>query len=183
MSEKDYQRIVFMKYGVHGSENPVDIIKRKQNEIIQEGICFWGYGGSLCHPIKQIHPFVEENYKNGFDTFALMQFTKSKHRGDSKLARYFSIDNSVWKELPKNVNVYSSKYALCFSEIKICAFDLNMNDYMVAAGPSSGCILSEYIRFRVDKACASRRYVNVDNNNVLISLSCKLSPPYAVFIK
>ncbi len=50
-----------MKYRVHASEKVESIIQRKSKE--HEGIkqtFWWGYGGKVCHPIKQVQPFVKE---------------------------------------------------------------------------------------------------------------------------
>ena len=49
-----------MKIGYHAYEKIDDIIKRKLKEEEEAGMVFWGYGGSFCHPINQIRPFIKK---------------------------------------------------------------------------------------------------------------------------
>ena len=53
------ESFVFMKVGQHAGEDFESIIKRKTEEIKNTGMSFWGYGGPMCHPTKQIQPFAK----------------------------------------------------------------------------------------------------------------------------
>ena len=51
---------IFMKVGVHAQETLTDIIARKQRELKDAGVSFWGYGGNTCHPTTKVQPFVSK---------------------------------------------------------------------------------------------------------------------------
>lgn len=51
--------ILYMKVGTHANEGLEAIIARKQREIEEAGVAFWGYGGSTCHPTTMVQPFAE----------------------------------------------------------------------------------------------------------------------------
>ena len=51
---------IVMKVGFHAGEEWNEIIARKQGEISSTGVTFWGYGGSACHPLRQVQPFAHE---------------------------------------------------------------------------------------------------------------------------
>jgi hypothetical protein len=51
-------QLIVMKVGVHMGEPWEAIIDRKLAEEQAAGVAYWGYGGSVCHPITQVQPFA-----------------------------------------------------------------------------------------------------------------------------
>lgn len=151
------KNIIFMKYGVHASETVASIVKRKQQEIAATGYSYWGYGGNFCHPLTQVQPFAQEVLAKGEKLYLVMSYTESKLNNEPQRCNHYSIDGSTWVAFDPAINVLGSKFALCIKDLQICDFELDLADYEVAVGASKGKPLNEYIRFRVDKACACLR--------------------------
>ena len=147
-----FKRIVLMKYGVHASESVESIITRKQEELAVNGRFFWGYGGVVCHPIKQIIPFLQQD-SNDDGTYLLLSRTPSNFNNQPKPAKLCSIDGDNWENIPSGISVYGSKYALSCTSLKQCNFDIDLSSYIVGIGPSYGRLLSDYIGGRIDKGC------------------------------
>lgn len=148
------KNIIYMKYGVHASETVASIVKRKQQEIAATGYSYWGYGGNFCHPLTQVQPFAQEVLAKGEKLYLVMSYTESKLNNEPQRCNFYSTDGSTWVEFDPAINVLGSKFALCIKDLQICDFELDLADYEVAVGASKGKPLNEYIRFRVDKACA-----------------------------
>lgn len=166
-----------MKYGVHASEAVDDIIVRKQNEFTNCGCFFWGYGGTICHPLKQIAPFLEQDI-NLDGTYLLLCRTLSDFKNSPDQSKQYSTDGIHWINIPWGISVYGSKYALICKELMPCDFDLDLSSYIVGIGPSSGCLLSNYIRGRVDKGCGvlqHRSLEAVDSPSAHITWYAKIS--------
>lgn len=178
------EAIVFMKFGYHALEVENDIIVRKQNEFLNSGKIFWGYGGTICHPLNQIQPFAKDMISKGKKTFLVMSFTKSKPSMSDQSSIMFSTNGIDWKNIPDGIKVTGSKYAIVCSNLTRCNIKINLNDYTVALGPSKGKIASDYIAFRVDKGCLIRSQnqstVNQETNIQLIS---EIVEPFAVMLK
>jgi hypothetical protein len=181
----DLDYIVYMKYGVHTSEELGSIVARKIKEIDDTGVMFWGYGGTLCHPIKQIAPFAEMARKNKKDIYLVMSRTPSNHYGESSMSKYYSVDGVNFSNMPKGISVLGSRYALVCDSLIECDFSLNLAGYEIAIGSKQGNNLGEFIRNRVDKGCAVRRKTNdiVQDKFVNITLAGKLRSPFAALIK
>lgn len=146
----EFKKIILMKYGVHASESVDKIIIRKQGETRKAGCFFWGYGGVVCHPLTQVQPFLNEGEE---DVFLLLSETPSQFNNLHSQSVFFSEDGVIWEKIPDGIAVYGSKYALCCQELIKCDFDLDLSNYLVGIGPSTGKHLSDYIRGRVDKGC------------------------------
>lgn len=171
-----------MKYGVHTGEPVESILERKNNEFQNAGRVFWGYGGSLCHPINQIQPFAKRAQNATENIYLVMSKTNSGNNGEPRTSQKYSIDKENWKEMPKGIQVLGSKHAVVCDKIELCKFDLDLNLYEIGVGPSTGWILGDYIGNRVDKACAIKAIKKNPEKKIEISLIAKLLPPYAVFI-
>ena len=180
----DLKYIIYMKYGVHTSELLPSIISRKTKEIEDTGLMFWGYGGTLCHPIKQIQPFVEMAVRENKSIYLVMSRTFSDHHGESSISKSYSIDGKNYYNMPNGVAVLGSKYALICNSFMECNFQLNLSDYNVAVGSNQGKRLSQFIRSRVDKGCGIRvkRENFEDDKFVTITLIAELTPPFAALI-
>lgn len=176
--------IIYMKYGVHAGETVDSIVRRKQDEIAKVGYTFWGYGGNFCHPLTQVQPFAENVYKKGEKLYLVMSLTESKLNNTPDKSHHFSIDNVNWSPIDEKINVLGSKFALCIKNLTVCNFDLSLDTYSVGIGNKCGTILSDYIRYRVDKACAVKTDSYTTNHKtVKITLLAEVIAPFAVFTK
>ena len=92
-----------MKYGTHANEPPDTIIKRKINEVNLYGYTFWGYGGTSCHPLNQILPFIKMNFERGEETYLVLSRINTVWNGNSTNASFFSFNN---KKKPTNVQIF-----------------------------------------------------------------------------
>lgn len=180
-----------MKYGVHASESVAAIVSRKRRESAIAGVTFWGYGGTLCHPVNQVQPFAKAVVATNGAVYLVMSSTQSELHSDPWQGTIYSASKYEWQSLPTSVEVYGSKYAIVCSDFSECKFDINLADYEVAVGASRGRNLSDYINGRVDKACASligenkarSTRIEAKDKRVTITLIARVIEPYSVFIK
>lgn len=180
------KHIIIMKIGYHAGESLNEIINRKKDEKKKSGIIFWGYGGTLLHPTRQVIPFVNESLQHGNIPMLLMCITPSKHQPSKELskAREFSVDGTSWNPLPEGVVVTGSKYALICDRIIEVNFEIESNEYKVAVGRRKGQSLGEYLKFRIDKACASLNKDSAKGSvKIHVSLIGELTEPYATFLR
>jgi len=148
---------VFMKVGNHAGEDFESILKRKNRERERAGRIFWGYGGSVCHPLMQVQPFARQYIKNqGGDIFLLMEPVNSKADPDIDPAKEYSSDGANWQAIPDGIEVTGSRYALVLDEIHPVDIEISLQDYIVGVGHSRGKVASGYVLGRVDKACLTR---------------------------
>lgn len=172
------ENIILMKYGYHANEEVDSIIKRKQKEIKDNGYCFWGYGGTILHPLKQTQPFCKDK-----KVYLLLTSTQSKYENNGTRALEYSIDKLNYQKIPKSINVFGSTYALVFKNLEQVNFEINLCDYEIAIGSSKGKCLKDYFGGRVDKACATYKKKSDLEEKIHIDYIAELVSPYAVFIK
>ena len=175
-----------MKVGLHAGETFEDILKRKTREYEQAGMIFWGYGGSTCHPSRNVQPFAKLRVEEGEEIYIVMEEIDSRHPPTEIVATQYSEDGIIWKPIPRGVEVRGSRYAVVLEDLKEGALDLDLAQYEVAAGPSAGRTASEYIAGRVDKACliqATESHAAVEKKIKKITHYAKMKAPYAVFTK
>ena len=187
------QGILFMKVGTHADEPLEEIIARKIREIDSAGYAMWGYGGNTCHPTSIVQPFARDYTIGKNNIYLCMQSMESKHFAAPKRAEKYSIDGVKWEDIPMEVNVLGSRYALVIKNLKDITgtpLKLDLKTTEVAEGPSSGKIGKKYIQGRVDKACLKITGPNHENGNtgntndiIKISLVAEIVEPYAVFVK
>lgn len=178
--------IIFMKVGTHAKETLGDIIARKQKEISDEGVAYWGYGGGTCHPLTTVQPFARSFEQRGSTIYLCMEEIPSRHFAEPVRAKYSSSDGVKWDEIPRGINVLGSRYALVVDELAPCNADLSLDDTEVGIGNQKGRNGAEYIKGRVDKACLvvhSPGAAAHDENTKHLSLSARLRPPYAVLLR
>lgn len=182
--------LVYMKSGVFAGETLRSILQRKQAELRECGRFFWGYGGTLCHPTRQVQPFAQAVARMGQRLYLVMSMTPSQLHQPPSPALHFSIDGETnWTELPSGVNVYGSRFALVCGEPRECTMTLDFRDFEVAIGPSVGRALDRYIGNRIDKACAQRiqparvRAAPRRGEYADIFWMAEIVPPYAVFLR
>ena len=82
MSEKLPESFIFMKVGNHAGENFDAILARKNREREQAGCIFWGYGGTVCHPLMQVQPFARLYTKQQGCIYLFMEPMESKANPD-----------------------------------------------------------------------------------------------------
>lgn len=178
--------IVFMKVGTHAREPLADIIARKRKEIDDAGYALWGYGGNTCHPLTSVQPFARDFARRESVIYLVMEPMESKHFAIPERADEFSIDGVSWHEIPAEINVCGSRYALAIDSLDEDDFDLSLGETRVAVGNSLGRSGDRYIRGRVDKACLEviDDPASTDETQLVhIGLVARLIEPYAVLLR
>lgn len=176
----DLENIIIMKCGTHASEKIEDIYNRKKEEEINTNYFCWGYGGVLCHPLNQVQPFCKDKDK----VYLLLTPTTSELNNKPTRSKEYSIDNKNYKEINKAINVLGSKYAIVANKLQKCDFEINLYDYEIAIGNSKGKPLGDYLKGRVDKACAIRTSKATKKvQKVKIVMIAELDYPYSVFVR
>lgn len=175
------ENIIIMKCGTHATEKIEDILNRKKIEEENNGYIYWGYGGTLCHPINQVQPFCHHNKK----VYLLLTLTTSELNNIPKRANRYSIDKKMWHNINSSINVLGSKYALVIKNLQKCDFEINLSDYEIGIGKSVGKNLSVYLKGRVDKACAikSNKVQKQEERKIKITMIAELVSPYSVFVE
>lgn len=190
MAQED--AFVFMKVGSHAGETFEQILARKNAEFEKAGKIFWGYGGSACHPIQQVQPFVKSRIaQNAKGVYLLMQSVISNADPDILPAQEYSEDGLNWKPVPEGISVTGSRYALVLDEITPESFFVDTSSTIVGIGPSRGKTGDNYMKGRTDKACLigdidKSHIVEDENHNKAvkkISFAAKLQAPYAVMLR
>lgn len=180
--------LLFMKVGVHARESLEDIIARKDEEIRRAGYAMWGYGGSTCHPSTMVQPFAETMAERGQTIHLCMEEINSKHFAEPLCAAEFSVNGVEWREIPEDIQVRGSRYALVIDNLHAADFTLPLNQTRVPVGNSMGRNGSRYIQGRVDKACLEMMDLPELGNEapprpISINLVADLRKPYAVFLR
>lgn len=180
--------ILFMKIGTHAQEGLADIIARKAEEIRSTGFGMWGYGGNTCHPTSMVQPFAQSFSENGRTIHLCMEEMESNHYAEPLCAAEYSSDGVKWEEIPENIHVLGSKYALVIDQLHEEHFKLRLDQTRVPVGPSMGRIGSRYIQGRVDKACLEvldqpELSNEAPPREIDIGLVARLVDPYAVFLR
>lgn len=188
-SEINTDAFIFMKVGDHANETWDTILERKNREYREAGMIFWGYGGTACHPLTQVQPFVRDQSRNGSPVHLLMEPIDSDADPDVLPATEYSADGVEWKPIPKGVSVTGSRYAMVLDEILPGELDLDADEFAVGIGPSRGKRASKYLQGRVDKACLERRSSMVEGVGKrpervhAVRYRARLIEPYAVLLK
>jgi hypothetical protein len=186
MKPKIHDPFIFMKVGNHAGETFETILKRKKREYERTGKIFWGYGGAACHPVNQVRPFALQQAKKKDNIYLLMSFVTSNADQDTLRAREFSIDGIEWQEIPKDIVVTGSKYALVLDEITETDLEIDMNQFLVGYGPSRDKKAIDYLKGRTDKACLIPDLAYKARENPVIKkieYQAKLQDPYAVLLR
>jgi hypothetical protein len=171
-------RLIVMKVGVHLGEPWEAILARKLAEEQAAGVAYWGYGGSVCHPLTQVQPFAREA---GPVTVLLVR-TASDFWGTSVWATAASGDGRSWAPLPHGVRT-SGRYALVLRSLQATREALDLGAYAVAIGSKAGTPLPRYLRGRVDKACARLAAVPGEAHPLWAVARAELVAPYAVLLR
>lgn len=166
-----------MKVGFHFEETWEQITERKQRELETAGVAFWGYGGSACHPVRQVQPFA----RTYGQVAVAMLYTPSELRAPQIWAGEMSIDGTTWRPLPPGVKT-GGKWALVLSQLDVCEDELDLGDYVIAIGPSQGKAGTAYLRGQSDKACMRLHPTGVSDKRRVVMRGA-LIEPWAVFLR
>jgi hypothetical protein len=178
--------VLFMKIGAHANEPIDDIVKRKKQEERSTGMCWWGYGGTLCHPTTQIAKLAAMAQGANQKVRCVFIGTPSSWAPKQVVrAQGFSVDGKAWSAMPPGVEVRSSRFALVLKEFEQKSSIYYLEEYVVASGPSEGRKVDGYLRGRVDKACAIRRQeLSLSGASPIHSeYRALLTFPYAVWLR
>lgn len=178
--------VLYMKIGTHAQEDLTQIIERKRKEIEDTGLAMWGYGGNTCHPTTMVQPFARSRTAAGGRIILAMESMDSKHFADQIRAEFSSPDGISWTQIPQEINVLGSRYALCVKSLEQTAEELDLAMTRVAVGNSKGKRGSKYVRGRVDKACLEiTSDIDSPSEHLVKSIGfvAELVEPYAVFLK
>ena len=178
--------LLFMKVGLHAGETFDDIVRRKQHEYEQAGMIFWGYGGGTCHPTRHVQPFAKIRIEEGDQIYIVMEEINSRHPPTEVVATQYSADGINWEPIPRGIQVRGSRYAVVLGELEAGDLEIDLAQYEVAAGPSTGRPANGYIAGRVDKAClvqAQAPLIGGEKQVKKITHYAKMKAPYAVFTR
>ena len=176
--------LFYMKVGTHAGE-PIDqIVERKQAEITRNGFTLWGYGGSNCHPLTIVQPFAAETARDGHFRL-VMEETHATHFAVDRVATEYSVDGVHWEEIPDQIAVRGSRYALIIDSLSWTDVKLQLGNMEVVLGPSSGRRGDAYISGLNDKAClkVTETRDDPDAETRKITLIATVREPYAVFVR
>lgn len=177
-----------MKIGIHAQESLESIIERKLKEIDDEGMAFWGYGGSTCYPSSMVQPFAADQKAKGKPIYLVMEKMMSNHHAYPIRSDEYSVDGKVWNRVPNGIHVLGSRFALAIKSLRETDLLLPLARSHVAVGRSMGKNGRAYVSGRVDKACLElEEGVQVppapDEKVAPIGLVAELCEPYAVFLR
>lgn len=179
--------IIVMKVGPHSDMPLADIVVSKKEEEKIHGVHFWGYSGVFCQP-KPTKDFCEWAKKEyGEEPYLILIETKSTYKSDIGMITQYSEDNIMFEKFVAPVQLQGAQFSFVAKEIEMVeAFDLD--DYIVVGGKNDGKILSQHLRYRVNKSFA--KLINKTGNetdkepSVKISvLRAKLVYPYVIWLK
>jgi len=172
--------ILLMKVGFHGRESLAEILDRKLAEEREHGKALWGYGGTLCHPIRVVQPFAQSS---NLPVKVLLVETRSPFESSGVFATEWSTDGQSWERFQSPL-VMDSKHALVIKNLRRIVGEVDLSYYQVAYGPSEGRPLEEYFRFRVDKAVARRlNSSRAPTRAVSVVAVADLVPPHAILVR
>ena len=180
---------IFMKVGTHAGESLEQILERKQQEYDRTGRIFWGYGGSVAHPITQVQPFARQQVQQVGSIYLLMEYIDSKADPELVPASQYSVDGVEWEDIPDGIHVTGSRYALVLDQIMPGDLEIPTDKFVVGIGPSRGKGAREYLKGRVDKGCLTRGIVETATDEDVeaavkkADYVAKLKEPFAVLLR
>ena len=77
------EAFIFMKVKDYEDETLEEIVKRKQDELDDVGKTFWGYGGTILDPKKQVQPFVGRWFRKQDPIYLLMERKEGKFKSEA----------------------------------------------------------------------------------------------------
>ena len=179
--------LFFMRVGTHARESLEEIVERKTAEIEKRGYTFWGYGGNTCHPVTSVQPFAKDRRASGNSLFLCMEeMVSERYFGEPLAAAEYSEDGRNWQDIPADIEVRGSRYALRIDSLRRADFILPLEDTRIPVGPSSGRPGSRFVQGNVDKACLvvePGAGAHDEFSHRRISLVANVLEPYALMLR
>ena len=176
-------RIVFMKYGNHANETYVDILQSKRDEVKSFQRTFWGFSGNICHPAKQLQPFIQSNKRDKEKTFLVLSRINTSWNSSTQRASFYSYDCEGWLPIPTGNVVKGSKYALICKTFDMCCFSIDLSQYYVPIGKSEGRLLSQYIGGHITRGCGIFSQCSTVETSKNVPISAVAEVEDAVFLR
>jgi hypothetical protein len=171
-----------MKAGPHSGNSLEEIIKMKLKEQCEFNKFYWGYSGSLCHPHK-VQEFCQQSIKNGITPLLVLSQTKSAYNiGEIKKVYEYSIDNEKWEKLPFGVYLWNCRFAITASNLQKVNQHIDLNEYVVATEKGKR-LLGEYLRYRINKACAFLEGASSQPRLVKVSYIAEVVFPFCIYLR
>lgn len=175
---------IVMKVGPHSNMKLVDIIKSKQEEELKHGVHYWGYSGAFCQPrpAQAFCKWAMETY--GENPSIILIETKSAYNSTIGYIKQFSTDNKVYVPFQAPVQLQGAQFSFVAKNLRLLE-SFNATKYNVYGGKNDGKVLTEHLRFRINKSFAilnATAHVDKDDathTNVLIAT---LVEPYAIWL-
>lgn len=176
--------IIVMKVGPHSNMTLEEIIKSKQEEELKHGVHYWGYSGVFCQPrsTQAFCRWANETY--GEDPSIILIETKSAYNSTIGYITQYSTDNKVYVPFQAPVQLQGAQFSFVAKNLRRLESFVPAA-YNVYGGKNDGKVLTEHLRFRVNKSFAvlnpSAHADRVDSvqTNVLIAT---LVEPYAIWL-
>lgn len=175
---------IVMKVGPHSNMSLEEIIKSKQVEESIHGVHYWGYSGSFCQP-KPTQAFCRwAMEKYGEEPSLILLETKSSYNSSIGFITQYSVDNTAFVPFQAPVQLQGA----CFSFVAkgLRAIDtFSPERYHVYGGKNAGKILSEHLRFRINKSFATLAEAEISNtnHNNVPALVATLVEPFAIWLR
>lgn len=173
-----------MKIGPHSGMTLEDIVESKKAEEKVHGVHYWGYSGVFCQPRKtqEFCRWARKTYRE--EPSIIFIETKSAYHSSIGCIRQFSADNETYTPFRAPVQLQGAQFAFVAENLRVLE-SFHLTDYRVYGGKNDGKLLTEHLRFRVNKSFAVRNSGEQTDANCLINktvLFATLVEPYAVWL-
>lgn len=169
--------IIVMKVGPHGVMNLQEIIQSKKEEEKIHGVHFWGYSGVFCQPRP-----TQEFCKSKESVQLVLIETKSPYQSDIGDIFEYSENGIDYKKFKGPVQLSGAQFSFVARNLREFE-NFCVDDYIVVGGKNDGKLLSDHLRFRVNKSFAkldSKSQTRKQQQTVLIA---DLVEPYCIWLK
>ncbi len=124
------------------------IMERKfeDEQVSAGGLFFYGYKSAACHPLSVVQKFVLR--ARGSLALVIVATPTPRHYETGPLATQMSSNNLHWQPLPEGIRVAGMYGFVCRNMRRVEEDEggrINLANYMVAAGTSSGKLMSQYM--------------------------------------
>ena len=182
---------IYFKIRSQAREDLPKIIDRKIDEFAKKNnmdFTLFGYGGTICHPLKQVLPFINKYLSLKNRKYIIFDIVKGRATSNDKnCAKEFSEDGKMWLPIPKGICAIG-KYAFKIGEISPINLEIDLDKYSIGIGPNKGRRASDYIQNQRSRACLVLGNIKFGKQNLKPIKPeryyvCELKAPYAVFIR
>lgn len=176
--------VIVMKVGPHSNMTLEDIIKSKQEEELKHGVHYWGYSGSFCQPqrTQAFCKWANETY--GENPSIILIETKSVYNSNIGYIKQYSTDDKVYVPFQAPVQLQGAQFSFVAKNLRPLESFIP-TAYNVYGGKNDGKVLTEHLRFRVNKSFAIlNTSAHVDKEDAVQTnvLMATLVEPYAVWL-